>query len=167
MGLFSKLLGDTKEAEQVEKAAKSFLGDLLNGQIPQQNQQRQPAQQTAYDDKSSNSSYGSSEYDEIPAEPNQYNFGGPYTAYFESIFSSEFPRYSFEKSSDGKRTVYNFMDGDNRVLVVELMTERSSANMLRKNCARMGVPYLRFYYDHDGWWNKRSYVVERLSTVLN
>ena len=32
--------------------------------------------------------------------------------------------------------------------------------------AKEGVPYLRFYKDHEGWWNARSYVVSRIEKAL-
>ncbi|MBR6460134.1 MAG: hypothetical protein IKS49_08320, partial [Actinomycetaceae bacterium] len=53
-----------------------------------------------------------------------------------------------------------------KALVVELMSERSSAKMLRWRCENEGVPYLRFYYDHWGWWNEKSYVIERTAKAL-
>ena len=29
-----------------------------------------------------------------------------------------------------------------------------------------GIPYLRFYYNHEGWWNTRSYVTRRIANAL-
>ena len=29
-----------------------------------------------------------------------------------------------------------------------------------------GIPYIRFYYDHEGWWNTKSYVIRRTSEAL-
>ena len=51
-------------------------------------------------------------------------------------------------------------------LVVELMTEKSEANKFRRDTQRRGIPYVRFYFDHSGWWNTRSYVNERVSGAL-
>ncbi len=46
------------------------------------------------------------------------------------------------------------------------MSETSSAQRVRKACAAENVPYLRFYIDHDGWWNTRSYVTGRIRAAL-
>ena len=46
------------------------------------------------------------------------------------------------------------------------MSENSEANKLRSACRAQGLPYVRFYYDHDGWWNTRSYVVSRTRAAL-
>ena len=29
-----------------------------------------------------------------------------------------------------------------------------------------GLPYLRFYFDHEGWWNTRAYVTKRVAEAL-
>ena len=63
-------------------------------------------------------------------------------------------------------TVFTFWDGTKKALVVELMPQSSSAQKQRKVCAAEGTPYLRYYYDHDGWWNTRSYVVRRTHAAL-
>ena len=52
-------------------------------------------------------------------------------------------------------------------LIVELLPQRSSVYKLRRDCATMGIPYLRYYYDHEGWWNTYSYVTERTRAALN
>ena len=46
------------------------------------------------------------------------------------------------------------------------MSENSEANKLRASCRAQGLPYVRFYYDHDGWWNTRSYVAGRTRAAL-
>ena len=63
--------------------------------------------------------------------------------------------------------IYTFFSGAGKALVVELMTESSEAVKFRNDCIKAGVPYLRFYYDHEGWWNTRSYLVGRMRGVLN
>ena len=102
----------------------------------------------------------------MPDEENQFNFSGTFMQYFESIFSAEFPRYFVEKETDGSRVIYTFRDGGAKALVVELLSEKSSVYKLRKACQKEGVPYLRFYSDHDGWWNTRAYVVQRVGDTL-
>ncbi len=46
------------------------------------------------------------------------------------------------------------------------MSESCEAKKFRDDCVRAGTPYLRFYYDHDGWWNTRSYVAGRIRGAL-
>ena len=45
-------------------------------------------------------------------------------------------------------------------LVVELLSQGSDAYRLRKQCRADGIAYLRYYYDHEGWWNTKAYVIE-------
>ena len=106
--------------------------------------------------------------DVMPDEENQYNYKGSYTEYFEHIFSMDFAEYRTEKSFvDGsRRVVYTFYKGGSRRLVVELMPESSVAKKLRSECEREGVPYRRFYFNHHGWWNTRSYVTGRIREAL-
>ncbi len=171
MGFLSKLFGGDKA---VEKAAKSILSNILNGtsdntaqKTPEQNIPESPAPQDwaeSYDDSPSGVSYGS----RMPAEENQFNYGGSFTEYFESVFSSCCPDLRYEKSVPGgsRRVIYVFYAGMERVLVVEVMSEKCSAKKLRNDCRRSGTPYLRFYYDHHGWWNTRSYVSGRITAAL-
>ena len=96
MGLLSKLLGDegSKQlgklvktvASEAEKAARQAGVDLeqvisgaQSGARPQQSAAPAPA---PAEKGPSGFSWG----DEMPPEENQYNFAGPYTAYFEMIF---------------------------------------------------------------------------------
>lgn len=166
MSLLSKLFGGDKDAE---KAAKDLLNGLFgnassvaqNASTTQEPASTVPEPQPAQ----SNAPAG------IPAEENQYNYNGTYEQYFEHVFAEDFPAYRFEKSyidDYGKhRVIYTFYSGAVKVLVIELMTESSEAVKFRNDCIKAGVPYLRFYYDHEGWWNTRSYVVGRMRGVLN
>ncbi len=169
MGFLSKLLGGDKKAE---KAAKDFLNSLLsnaaNASSAGQNSSDaspKPENTTPY---ISTSSAGGPWGDSMPAEENQYNYNGTFTDYFEHIFREDFPAYRFEKSyeGNGRRIIYTFYSATGKALVVELMTEASSANKIRKDCKNAGVEYLRFYYDHSGWWNTRSYVTGRIGKIL-
>ena len=88
--------------------------------------------------------------------------------YFENIFRTELPMYAMDRTipSNSKRVVYEFYSGTTTALVIELMSERCSVQRTRSACERNHVPYLRFYYDHDGWWNTRAYVVKRIRDAL-
>ena len=107
-------------------------------------------------------------YDEVPEEECQYNFEGPYTEYFKKIFAEDFPEYlvKFACLEEGRRYKYTLLGKDGATLVVELMTEKSAAQKLRRECLANGTPYLRFYFDHWGWWNTRAYVKERVAKAL-
>ena len=61
---------------------------------------------------------------------------------------------------------FTFTQGGRKALVVEIMSESSASQKLKNQCAAEGVPYLRFYHDHPGWWNTRSYVVRRVTDAL-
>ena len=104
----------------------------------------------------------------MPAEENQYNFDGNYLQYFDHVFADDFPGYSFDRQPGygGNTTVYTFADGGRIVLVVELLSRKSSPVKLRQSCRQQGIPYLRFYYDYDGWWNTRAYIDERVKKAL-
>jgi len=106
--------------------------------------------------------------EEMPSEENQFNFKGNFVEYFEHIFAEDFPAYSVEKEiKKGFRgAVLTLTQGGKKSLVVELMSEGSCAQRVRKACAAEGVPYLRFYHDHHGWWNTRSYVSGRIRKAL-
>ena len=163
MSLLSKFLKD-EGAKALENVGKDLLAKALGDQT------RQPAAQPAPAPAApAQSDYDPDDpWDVMPAEENQYSYNGHYTAYFSGIFASEFPAYNVTQESvnGGRATVYTFLQGGSKALVVELMSERSEANRLRTECKRAGVPYVRFYYDHQGWWNTRSYVVNRVREAL-
>ena len=169
MSLLSKLLGDSKkELAPVldalkEAAQKAGVDSILN-----EAQASRPAQGTAprREAWSNTPKSGFSWGEDMPAEENQYSFKGGYLAYFDMVFSQEFPQYRITRETSGKNTAYSFWQGERKVLVAELMSERSEANKLRSACRAQGLPYVRFYYDHDGWWNTRSYVASRTRAVL-
>ncbi len=169
MGLFSKILGENSDAEKVAK-------DLIGGIIKTAQQQ---ASSAGSGKAESGASYGApaaakpspsgfSWGEEMPNEENQFNFNGTYTQYFESIFRAEFSNYRIEKTAPGgsNRTVYTFYSGDRKALVTEIMSQNCSAKKLRRDCEAAGIPYLRYYYDHHGWWNTRNYVVTRTRAAL-
>ena len=85
-----------------------------------------------------------------------------------TFFRNEFPEYALQKETvrDGRAVIYTFQKNGETALVVELMSERSNAQKLRKSLRGTGTPYLRYYYDHEGWWNARAYVVQRTRNAL-
>lgn len=108
----------------------------------------------------------------MPAEENQFNYPGTYDQYFMELFRSEFsPAYGISASRDPREYgneayAVTFTRGGATALIVELVSEHSQRKMLRESCASRGIPYLRFYYDHEGWWNTRSYVLGRVHRAL-
>ena len=87
---------------------------------------------------------------------------------FSSIFNKDFAEYSPEyfKEPNWKSEHFTFLEGGKKVLVVELLSRKSNAKRIRALCRQQGIPYLRFYYDYDGWWNTRAYVVGRVNKAL-
>jgi len=171
MGLLSNILGKAlgdaaadklgkvitdavSAAEKAASGAENAVSSARQGAAPAE--PRRPA------------SPGGSPYEAEPAEECQYNYDGSYAQYFEHVFSEDFPGFLLSRQSayDGRATVFTFRQGGRKALVVELLSERSSVTKLRRECAAAGVPYLRFYYDHAGWWNTRSYVSGRVRAAL-
>ena len=37
---------------------------------------------------------------------------------------------------------------------------------VRRDSLRAGIPYLRFYYNHEGWWNTKEYVIQRMKEKI-
>ena len=185
MSLLSKLLGDSKKElssalDALKDAAqKAGVDSLLNevqashnAQGPQ-NAQSAPAAapqnvRPARRWESAGGESGFSWGEDMPAEENQYSFQGSYLEYFDRVFSQEFPQYRITRESPkkGHSTIYSFWQGERKALTAELMSDRSEANKLRSDCRARGIPYVRFYYDHDGWWNTRSYVAQRTRAAL-
>ena len=169
MGLLSDLLG--KKAAQT---AKDLMQSALRGAKTQPSApaaSHSPAPQApapAARQEEPLGPSGDSWGPVMPAEENQFNFNGPFTAYFEHVFQAEFPMLGSVREifSGGRRAVYRFSRGGAPVLVVELLCEGSKAARQRRLCARDGIPYLRFYYNHEGWWNTRSYVARRMREAM-
>lgn len=166
MSILSKLLG-----KKAEEAARDLLKGIVNGEQAKPSASQKPTFQqpqpvtrpTAAQTFSGPSGFSWGE--EMPNEPNQFNYPGTYRAYFEDIFRTDFSGYRVTLE-DARTTAYSFFDGDRKALVVELLAQSSGAYKLREDCRKSGTPYLRFYYDHRGWWNTRSYVVGRIRKAL-
>ncbi len=183
MGLFSKILGGGESADKAEKAAidmlKGFVNDAKKVADEAKNavQQASSAQSSAPAPSSVPVQTQSPAYDEpsgfswgsvMPDEENQFNFQGPWHKYFEKVIGEEFPQYQLDTQllNGGRKGIITLLDGGRTALVVELMSESSEARKLRNDCAEKGIPYTRFYYNHEGWWNTRSYVTDRVRKAL-
>ena len=175
MSLFSKLFGNDKEAEQAAKDLFTTIfgntdGQPQNAEKPKEEQPAQPSNEPAAAATHVSGPSGFSWGEDMPNEPNQFNYPGAYWAYFEDIFRTEFPEYRVEKKDaygDAKRIVYSFYDGTRKALVVELMGQSCAAKKTRADCLSQGIPYLRYYYNHEGWWNTRAYVIQRTRGALS
>lgn len=174
MDFLSKLFGK-KEATPEEKDAidlfKKIVDEASKEQTKKPESKPEPKPQPApeenrYDDVPDGPS-GESWGPRMPAEENQYNFNGTYQQYFEKIFAEEFSGYRVEKEQPKyKGVVYSFYSGERKALVVELLPSSSESKKLREKCKAANIPYLRYYYDYEGWWNTRAYVVKRTKNAL-
>ena len=178
MGLLSKILGAAVD-KKLEQTVKNAVNDAVSAAMQNrpvnqngvQNQTyQQPVQQTYRNQAPAQESYesGFSWGPVMPAEENQFNYPGTYVEYFSHVFKEEFPGYNITYGQDQRRrsTVFTFWSGSGKALVVELLPESSETKMLKKACAAQGIPYLRFYYNHHGWWNTRAYVAQRTREAL-
>ncbi|MBO4229474.1 MAG: hypothetical protein J5938_03885 [Clostridia bacterium] len=174
MGFLSKLLGGN--ASEGKKAVESFLQGLMDGVGKQDSNASAGAQtagkpeedKTVFSSSVSDSPCGDSWGERMPDEPNQFNSGLSYPDYFEKIFREEFPSFECTKEfqKGGKRVVFFLRSAGKTALVAEILPQSSASKKLRENCHAQGTPYLRFYYDHEGWWNTRSYVVRRVREAM-
>lgn len=172
MGFLDKLFGSNvadklkNAAETVAKEATNAVNAAVNSSSAASN--ARPAS-TAPAPSSSGAESGFSWGPTMPNEENQFNYPGTYDQYFLDVYSKNFPAYRLttEPVRKGSATVITFWSGEAKALVVELMSDTSSAESIRRNCYKARVPYLRFYYNHQGWWNTKAYVLERTSKALN
>lgn len=175
MGLFSKLLGDAGEkllkeaAGAVKKAAAEKKQAQTNASKP--DTWDAPAAEPSWDEPVSEAPAfgpsGDSWGPVMPAEECQFNYGGTFAQYFDHVFREDFPQYRLEREQvSGDTLVYTFWQGPSKALVVEVLPQSSARQKLRRDSLRAGIPYLRFYHNHDGWWNTRSYVDRRVKTAL-
>lgn len=194
MGLFSKLFGDNKDAKNafdqakglLNEAGKSFgeiantaekMGAAFKEGFEQERQgggasasfaSEESARQADSFDGASAAPAGCSWGPVMPAEENQFNYPGSYVEYFDHVFKTEFPEYRItcETPRNYTATIFIFWNGPQRALVAEILPQHSSAVKLRNDCRANGTPYLRYYYDHEGWWNTYSYVRDRTRAAL-
>ena len=169
MGFLSKLLGNNKSGEEALNFLKDAAREVMNEATAKRDaQQSQPAKPSYAPAAAASPRSGFSWGDEMPAEENQFSFPGNYVQYFEKIFREEFPacRVDVQAENSSRYTVFTFWDNGRQALIVEVRSEKCCAEKLRRVCAANGVPYLRFYFDHHGWWNTRAYVTERVRRAL-
>ena len=173
MSLLSKLLGGKKpklsdvvdliqgkDAEPAKPVAPESAPAQNTWSAPAQNHQPEPA----YEGPS-----GVSWGERMPNEPNQYNYSGNFQEYFEDIFHHEFSDYQVNRQENPLASgvhAYTFTQGAGPLLVVELLSRSNDVYKVRRDCQKQGIPYLRFYYNVDGWWNTRSYVTDRIRKAL-
>gem|GEM_PF-587948 len=188
MGLFDKLFGDAKLDElkqqfnEFEKAMKDAGIEAKKKETSASNTASKPAE--ANDplkdmfkvEEKKNDSYdsdrprsGVSWGDEMPDEENQYNFNGAPHEYFKKIYQENFAsKYSIEAgfNTEYEGYLFTFYSLGKKALVVELLKKKSGAKKLRRDTIDAGIPYLRYYTDVDGWWNTKSYVIDRTRKAL-
>ncbi|MBP5166166.1 MAG: hypothetical protein ILP09_02790 [Oscillospiraceae bacterium] len=174
MGLLSKILGGSGSDIKLDKIVKTVVDTVAeaakNGAAAQSATAGTPAR-PAPDRREPEEASGPSGFSwgpVMPNEENQFNFNGSYIEYFKSVFGEAFPEYDIgtERPKNSKATVFTFRKGGQTALIVELLNSSSEARKLRRTCAEQGIPYLRYYYDHEGWWNTKAYVIERTRKAL-
>ena len=186
MGLFSNLFGsDGKDIDNALNKMKNLAEDIMDdGQInsqqnrPAASSPAAPAAASGNNGISLNNSNSAPEYVDgpsgdswgpnMPAEENQFNSGLDYKTYFTNIFESEFSSYQINKEIPPYRNalIFTFSQGGAKKLVVEIISDKTNPYKLRNDCRAQGIPYIRYYYDHDGWWNTKSYVIRRTTNAL-
>ena len=184
MGLLSKFLGKevgealeglakgSGDAAQKVKEGLAAVAEALGDKAEAAERKAEPAETVIRDTEDAAREFapaGTYWGPVMPQEENQYNFNGSYIAYFEQIFRTEFPEYDIEyhKEKNWHSESFTFRRGGMKALVVEILPKSSNAKLLRSRCRAEGVPYLRYYHNVEGWWNVRSYVVERTRRALN
>ena len=180
MGLFSNLFGnDGKDIDNALNKMKNLTEDIMDdGQI--NSAQNKPAAAPASPDNGvplKNNHVVSERVDgpsgdswgpDMPDEENQFNSGLGFKEYFTNIYNTEFTSYQIDKADPLNRNalIFTFSQGGSKKLVVEVISDRTSPYKYRNECRAQGIPYIRFYYDHEGWWNTKSYVIRRTSEAL-
>ena len=178
MSLFSKILGgnngDKSPLDMLKNAAENALNEVEKAaenakkNLADNASSFREAMQSEPEREAQPKPYGHTWDRAMPEEENQYNFNGTWMEYFDKVFREDFPAYEVrqEPGRDSRSPLFVFYQNGVKRLVVEMKSERSSSQAIRRQCEAEGMPYLRFYYDHDGWWNVRSYVTGRVSAAL-
>ena len=177
MSIFKNIIKNIlNTVEQIKDEVEKPAADQNPYAAPQQDPYTPPAQTipNGYvvpntSDRPSESVYsGDSWGDTMPAAENQFNYLGPYQQYFETVFRENFPDFEVVRQDCDNRdaSIFTFWKNEERALVVEVMSGTSKAQKVRKNCRANGVPYLRYYHNHYGWWNTKDYVIRRTRAAL-
>lgn len=180
MGLFSNLFGnDGKDLDNALNKMKNLAEDIMDdGQINSQQNRSVTASSAPVNSEPVNNRRpepviidgpsGDSWGPNMPAEANQFNSGLNFRDYFSNLFMNEFSSYQISKEEPQNRNavIFTFSQAGANKLVVEVISDRSSPYKYRNECRAQGIPYLRYYHDHEGWWNTRSYVIRRTSNAL-
>jgi hypothetical protein len=183
MGLFDKLFGDAKLDElkqqfnEFEKAMKDAGIEVKKNEASAKPAEASdPLKDMFKVEEKKNDSYdddrpksGVSWGEEMPDEENQFNFNGKPHEYFKKIFDENFSgKYSIEAgfNTEYEGYLFTFYSLGRKALVVELLKKKSGAKKLRRDTIDAGIPYLRYYTDVDGWWNTKSYVIDRTRKAL-
>jgi hypothetical protein len=175
MGLLSKILGAAGVDRKLEQTVKNAVNSAVSSAVKNAADKRPAAGTVSRDtfagrvQAARSAAEGPSGFSwgpVMPPEENQYNYPGGYAEYFEHVFREDFPAYALTREQFGSRTVFKLRNGPVTALTVELLPESSEAKKLRRECQSQGIPYLRFYYDHEGWWNTRAYVNDRVKKAL-
>ena len=170
MGFFKKIFNNVSN-----QLARNFADEVVRNTINNGNQQQSqntqrpaPSNSVPVQPSPAAAPSGFSWGSVMPEEENQFNYNGSYFDYFNGIFRSEFPDYEIKVANGPYTKMPNFAFFKNGrcALVVELMSEKSSAKKLREDCRKAGIPYLRYYFDHEGWWNTKKYVIQRTRIAL-
>ena len=180
MGLFSNLFGnDGKDLDNALNKMKNLAEDIMDdGQINSQQNRPVTASSAPVNSETLNNRRpepaiidgpsGDSWGPNMPAEENQFNSGLNFRDYFSNLFMNEFSSYQISKEEPKNRNavIFTFSQAGAKKLVVEVISDRSSPYKYRNECRAQGIPYLKYYHDHEGWWNTRSYVIRRTSNAL-
>ena len=170
MGLLGKLFGD----DDLDRKAKGFFNSLVGGgndnadnaqTVQYTNYTPTPAQNAAaVNFQPSGVSWGET----MPDEENQFNSGLKYYDYFDKIYRQEFPDYivTREMPRGESYCLFTFTQGGRVALKVEVLSRTTGAYKERSACKSQGIGYTRFYHNNPGWWNTRSYVIERTRSAL-
>ena len=173
MGLFSKLFGsDGKDIDDALGKMKELADDMASAKYADEDEKRimnnhsssvSPVE-TEIPDGPSGDSWGP----RMPDEENQFNSGLSYQDYFNKVLTEAFPDYQIEKETvrDGKDAIFTLTHYDSKKLVVDVRSSANNRYKIVKDCRKQYIPYVRFYYDHDGWWNTKSYVIRRCKEAI-
>ncbi|MBR4206318.1 MAG: hypothetical protein IKQ92_12665 [Clostridia bacterium] len=166
MGILSKLLKNAG----AEKAVNSFLKSLASSSAssPAQPAPSAPQSPAVSHEAPVRAAHGLSWGEDMPAAENQYSYSGSYVDYFLMILREDFPGYRAEHqpTRPGNGTLFRLFDANGLALVMEVLSETSESKKTRTECRARGIPYVRFYHNHHGWWNVRSYVRDRIANAL-